>query len=226
MLIEFLTLFPEMFQGPLSESILKRAQEKGVVDIRIHDLREFALDRHQTADDRPYGGGSGMVMLVEPIVLALEKFCQSNSKVLIPSPRGERFDQKKAAALTKEEHLIFICGHYEGIDERVFELFPCEPISIGDFVLTNGEVPSALIADSVIRLLPGVLGNPDSLKQESFEEGLLEYPHYTRPAEFRGKKVPDVLLSGDHQEIEKWRQAKRVEETQKFQPDMLKNFGG
>ncbi len=220
--VDILTLFPEMFQGPLSESILKRAQQKGVVEIKIHDLREFALDRHQTADDRPYGGGSGMVMLVEPIALAFDKFYRPGSKILVPSPRGRRLTQSMAQTLTREEHLIFLCGHYEGIDERVFELFPCELVSIGDYVLTNGEIPAAVILDSVVRLLPGVLGNPDSLQQESFEGALLEYPHYTRPAEFRGKKVPEVLLSGDHQEIALWRHAKRVELTQRLRPDLLK----
>lgn len=222
MRIDILTLFPEMFQGPLSESMIKRAQQKGVVEIEIHDLRAFTFDRHQTADDRPYGGGSGMVMRVEPIALALDQFGRENSKILVPSPRGKVLTQQVSHSLTCEEHLIFICGHYEGIDERVFELFPCETISIGDYVVTNGEVPTAVILDSVVRLLPGVLGNPDSIKQESFENNLLEYPQYTRPAEFRGKKVPEVLLSGDHKEIENWREAKQVEITKNFRPDMLK----
>lgn len=222
MVIDILTLFPQMFEGPLNESMIERAQEKGRVKIQIHNLREFTSDRHQTADDRPYGGGSGMVMLVQPIALAIEKFRSAKTKILVPSPRGERLTQKKCQALSQEDHLLFLCGHYEGIDERIFELFECDEISIGDYVLTNGELPVAVVIDSVVRLLPGVLGNPDSLKQESFEEGLLEYPHYTRPAEFRGKKVPEVLLSGDHKEIEKWRRKKRLEITQKFRPDLIK----
>lgn len=221
MVIDILTLFPEMFGGPLSESMIKRAQEKGIIQIRVHNLRDFTFDRHQTADDKPYGGGSGMVMKVEPIALALDKFGGPKSKILVPSPRGEKLNQKMARKLSKEESLVLVCGHYEGVDERVFELFPCWEISIADAVLTNGEVPAMVIVDSVVRLLPGVLGNPESLKQESFDDNLLEYPHYTRPAEFRGKKVPEVLLSGDHQAIDKWREKKRVELTQMRRPDLI-----
>jgi len=221
MVIDILTLFPEMFEGPLSESMIKRAQEKGVVQIKLHDLREFTFDAHKTADDNPYGGGSGMVMKVEPIALGLEKVLQPHSTIVVPSPRGEKFTQIVAKELSHEESLVFVCGHYEGIDERVFELFPCREISISDTILTNGELPAMVILDSVVRLLPGVLGNPDSLKHESFEGDLLEYPHYTRPSEFRGKQVPEVLLSGDHKKIEKWREEKRLEVTRKNRPDLL-----
>lgn len=222
MLIDILTLFPEMFEGPLSESMIKRAQEKGVVTIRLHDLRDFTSDKHQTADDKPYGGGSGMVMKVEPIALALDKIARPGSVIVVPGPRGEKFTQESARSLAQAESVVFVCGHYEGIDERVFELYPCREISIGDMILTNGELPAMVMIDSVVRLKPGVLGNPDSLTHESFENNLLDFPHYTRPAEYRGKKVPEVLLSGDHKEIETWRHSKRVEITRKNRPDLLK----
>lgn len=221
MVIDVLTLFPEMFEGPLSESMIKRAQEKGVVQIELHDLRQFTFDAHKTADDNPYGGGSGMVMKVEPITLGLEKVLQPHSTIVVPSPRGEKLTQIVAKELSHEESLVFVCGHYEGIDERVFELFPCREISICDTILTNGELPAMVILDSVVRLLPGVLGNPDSLKHESFEGDLLEYPQYTRPSEFRGKQVPEVLLSGDHKKIEEWREEKKLEITRKNRPDLL-----
>ena len=222
MLIDIVTLFPPMFAGPMSESIIKRAQEKGAVKIKLHYLRDYTFDRHQTADDKPYGGGSGMVMMVEPIALALDAVAKPDSTVIVVSPRGEKFTQKTAEELAGKNSLVFVCGHYEGVDERVFELFPCREISIGDFVLTNGELPAMAMIDAIVRLLPGVLGNEESLRSESFQNGLLEYPQYTRPAEFRGKKVPDVLLSGNHKEIAKWREEKGLELTRQRRPDLLK----
>lgn len=221
MQIDVVTLFPPMFQGPLSESMVKRAQEKGIAQIRLHNLRDFTDDKHQTADDKPYGGGSGMVMMVEPIAQALDQVARPGATIVVATPRGEKFTQAMAEELARRESLVFVCGHYEGVDERVFELFPCREVSIGDFVLTNGELPAMVMIDAIVRLLPGVLGNAGSLEHESFQEGLLEYPQYTRPADFRGKKVPEVLLSGNHAEIARWRKEKRLELTRKRRPDLL-----
>lgn len=223
MKIDILTLFPPMFEGPLSESMVKRAREKGIVEIEIHNLRDFTEDKHQTADDRPYGGGSGMVMRIEPLARALDKIVRAGATIVVPSPRGEKFTQELALKLAEKRSLLFVCGHYEGVDERLFELYPCREISIGDFVLTNGELPAMAMIDAVVRLLPGVLGNEESLESESFQDGLLEYPQYTRPAEFRGKKVPDILLSGNHRQIERWRHEKKVELTERRRPDLLKS---
>lgn len=216
MQIHILTLFPEMFAGPFSESILKRAQEKGIFNIRLHQLRDYALDKHQTVDDTPYGGGKGMVLKVDIIDRALEdiknqisKNSKSSPKTFLLTPQGKRYCQDKAIELSKYESIILICGHYEGFDERIRGLVD-EEISLGDFVLTGGEIPAMAIVDSVARLLPGVISE-ESPDEESFmqkdESGnyLLEYPQYTRPVEFKGKKVPDVLLSGNHAEIAKWR---------------------
>ncbi len=209
MIIEVITLFPEMFEGVLGESILKRAQEKGLVEIRLHNLRDWAKDKHRTVDDRPYGGGPGMVLKVDVVVPAIEEVTsderRATSKVILLSPQGKKYNQKMARELAQEERLILVAGHYEGFDERVRE-FVDEEISIGDYVLTGGELPAMVIIDSVVRLLPGALGDEESAKQESFsQENLLDHPSYTRPVEFRGMKVPEVLLSGNHAEIEKWR---------------------
>ncbi len=209
MIIEVITLFPEMFEGVLGESILKRAQEKGLVEIRLHNLRDWAKDKHRTVDDRPYGGGPGMVLKVDVVVPAIEEVTsderRATSKVILLSPQGKKYNQKMARELAQEERLILVAGHYEGFDERVRE-FVDEEISIGDYVLTGGELPAMVIIDSVVRLLPGALGDDESAKQESFsQENLLDHPSYTRPVEFRGMKVPEVLLSGNHAEIEKWR---------------------
>ena len=220
MQIEVITLFPEMFENVLGTSILKRAQEKGLVEIRLHQLRDWAKDKHRTVDDRPYGGGPGMVLkvdVVEPAIIEVTSNQRpATGKVILLSPQGRRYDQKMARGLAKEERLILVAGHYEGFDERIRE-FVDEEISIGDYVLTGGEIPAMVIIDSVVRLIPGVLGDEESVKWESFsEEGLLDFPQYTRPAEYKGLKVPEVLLSGNHAEIEKWRRKMAEEKSKKI----------
>ena len=215
-----ITLFPEMFEGVLGESILKRAQEKRLVEIRLHNLRDWAKDKHRTVDDRPYGGGPGMVLKVDVVVPAIEEVTsderRATSKVILLSPQGKKYNQKMARELAQEERLILVAGHYEGFDERIRE-FVDEEISIGDYVLTGGELPAMVIIDSVVRLLPGALGDEESAKQESFsQENLLDHPSYTRPAEFREMKVPEVLLSGNHAEIEKWRRKMAEEKSKKI----------
>jgi len=228
MKMDIVTIFPGMFKGPIDESILKRAQEKNLVEIEVHDLRQWTKDKHKTVDDSPYGGGPGMVMMVEPVdrairsLLAQQGDSLTKPKVILMTPQGKQFEQKKAQELSKLEHLIFICGHYEGVDERVREHLVDEEISIGDYVLTGGELPAMVVIDSVVRLIPGVLGKEASLDEESFSNGLLEYPHYTRPEEFEGWKVPDVLLSGNHAEIAKWRKEQALKRTQQRRPDLLK----
>lgn len=218
-----LTLFPAMFDGPFRESIVKRAVEEGLIDIRLHDIRAFATDRHKTADDSPYGGGAGMVMKVEPLAAAIEavKAECPTSRVILTTPRGKPFDQVVACEMAKEEALLIICGRYEGVDERVRELFVDDEISLGDFVMTGGELAAMVIVDAVSRLIPGVLGSADSAAADSFSDGLLEYPHYTRPADFRGGKVPEVLLSGNHQEIAWWRRRQALQKTLAMRPDLL-----
>jgi len=213
-----------MFGPVLNESILKRAQEKKKVDIRIHDLRDYTDDKkHRKVDDRPFGGGPGMLMMPQPLFDAVKAVkARRKVKVIYTSPAGKPFTQFYAKTLTKAQNLIIICGHYEGIDERVREHLVDEEISVGDYVLTGGELPAMLIVDAVTRLIPGVLGKEESLIHESFEGGLLEGPQYTRPADFRGKKVPDVLLSGNHKSIEKWRHEKALAMTKKVRPDLLK----
>jgi tRNA (guanine37-N1)-methyltransferase len=216
MKIDIITLFPNMFSGPFDQSIVKRAQEKGLVEIKIHDLREYGLGNRKTVDDRPYGGGVGMVLMVEPINSLLEKIKTKDSKVILLTPRGKTFDQKNSVKLSKYDHLIFIAGHYEGYDERITN-FVDEEISIGNFVLTGGEIPTMAIVDSIVRLIPGVLEKPDATKYESFsEENIVEYPQYTRPENFKGLKVPEVLLSGNHKEIENWRKEESKERTDKI----------
>ncbi|THE14450.1 tRNA (guanosine(37)-N1)-methyltransferase TrmD [Bacillus timonensis] len=227
MKIDILTLFPNMFNGVLGESILKRAQEKEKVSFRVVNFREYADNKHQKVDDYPYGGGAGMVLMPQPIFDAVEdltKQTESKPKVILLCPQGKRFNQQKAEELAKEEHLIFICGHYEGYDERIREHLSTEEISIGDFVLTGGELAAMVISDSVVRLLPGVLGNEDSPVQDSHSTGLLEHPHYTRPANFRGMSVPEVLLSGNHRHIEEWREKESFRRTIKRRPDLLENY--
>ncbi|MCK4946865.1 MAG: tRNA (guanosine(37)-N1)-methyltransferase TrmD [Candidatus Aureabacteria bacterium] len=223
--IVILSLFPEMFEGPFSESIIKRAIDAGKVSIKIADIRDFTKDKHRTADDRPYGGGPGMVLKPEPIFEAVKKYRKKNSVIILTSASGKKYTQEDCEALSKKKHLIIICGHYEGVDERIAEGLADLEFSVGDYILTNGEIPAMIIADSVIRLLPGVLGHEDSNKDESFISGLLEYPHYTRPAEYLGKKVPDVLVSGNHKEIEKWRKARAIEKTKKNRKDLLRKTG-
>ncbi len=224
MRFDVITIFPEMFAPALDESIIKRAQAKKKVTIRIHDLREYTKDKHKKVDDRPFGGGPGMVMTPQPFFDAIKEIKGSRrARVILMSPSGKRLTQKLARDLAKQKNLIVLCGHYEGVDERVREKLVDESISIGDYVLTGGEIPAMVLIDCVTRLIPGVVGKEASLEDESFEEDLLEYPHYTRPANFRGAKVPDVLLSGNHLAINKWRkeQARRV--TRRNRPDLLKN---
>ena len=222
MKIDILTLFPKMFKGPFDESIIKRAQKKGLIEIQTHDLRKWTKDKRKTVDDRPFGGGVGMILMVEPIYKALRDLKNKNSKVILMDPRGRTFNQKIAGNLAKEKHLIFICGHYEGVDERVKKHLVDEEISIGDYVLTGGELPAMIIIDTLIRQIPGVLIKPEASSKESFSENLLEYPQYTRPANFKGWKIPEVLLSGNHRQIAEWRKKKALELTKKRRPDLLK----
>jgi tRNA (guanine37-N1)-methyltransferase len=221
MKIDIVTLFPEICRAPLSESIMKRAQKNGIVDLHIHNLRDWTMDKHHVADDAPFGGGQGMVMKPEPIFAAVEELRNQTSKVVLMSPAGRRFDQQMAAQLSGESHLIIICGHYEGVDHRVIEHLVDLEISIGDYVLTNGAIAAVVLVDAVVRLLPGVLGDEQSAVDDSFSRGLLEAPQYTRPAEFRSWKVPDVLLSGNHAEIERWRREQAVKRTRENRPDLL-----
>lgn len=221
MKIDILTLFPNIFTGPLTESIIKRAQDSGLVEINIHDLRQYTKDRHRTADDKPYGGGGGMVLKPEPIFEAVDKLRRGDTKLISMSPQGIKFTQSLAKELSLEKHLLFICGHYEGIDERVrIGLNPLD-ISIGDYILTNGSLAAMVVIDAIVRLIPGVLGNPKSPITESFSNGLLEYPQYTRPAEYRGMKVPAELLSGDHKLIEEWRRREAIRFTKEKRPEIL-----
>jgi tRNA (guanine37-N1)-methyltransferase len=228
MQIDILTLFPEMFTGVLGQSILQKAAEKSAVNYNVVNFREFADNKHSTVDDYPYGGGAGMVLKPQPIfdaVTALkEKAKSTNPRVILLCPQGERYEQRKAEELAKEEHLIFICGHYEGYDERIREHVVTDEISIGDYVLTGGELGAMVIVDSVVRLLPEVLGNQESHMKDSFSTGLLEHPHYTRPADFRGLKVPEVLLSGNHKLIEEWRNKEALRRTILRRPDLLEKI--
>jgi len=226
MRIDVLTLFPEMFQSPLSCSILNRAQEKGIVKIVFTNIRDFALDKYHKVDDKPYGGGPGMVMMPGPVFDCFEyvqKLSPEKGRVILLTPQGERFSQAKAAELSAENRLILISGKYEGFDERIRIGLGTEQISIGDYVISGGELAAMVIIDAVVRLLPGAVGDEESLKSESFSEGLLEYPQYTRPEVFRDMKVPDILLSGDHGKIEQWRRQQALERTKKWRPDLLEN---
>jgi len=221
MKIQVLTLFPAMFAGPLDESIIKRAREAGLLDLQIHDLRDYAHDRHRTVDDRPFGGGPGMLLKPEPIFEAVEKLAGEQTRVILLSPAGRPFNQAIARELAQMPDLLLVSGHYEGFDERVREHVADDEISIGDYVLTNGSLPAMVVVDAVTRLLPGVLGDDESSHEESFSHGLLEYPQYTRPAEFRGMKVPEVLLSGNHAQIAKWRAEQAARRTKERRPDLL-----
>ncbi|WP_090742714.1 tRNA (guanosine(37)-N1)-methyltransferase TrmD [Mesobacillus persicus] len=228
MKIDVLSIFPEMFSGVLGHSILKKAEEKQAVSYQVVNFRDFADNRHQTVDDYPYGGGAGMVLKPQPIFDAVENLVQKaegkKPRVVLMCPQGERYTQKKAEELSQEEHLIFICGHYEGYDERIREHLITDEISIGDYVLTGGELGAMVVIDSVVRLLPGVLGSEESHIQDSFSTGLLEHPHYTRPADFRGMKVPDVLVSGNHRLIEEWRKKESLRRTHLRRPDLLEEI--
>ena len=216
-------MFPGMFAGVMDESILRRAQEKRRLELTIRNLRDWTHDRHRTVDDEPYGGGPGMVLKPEPIFEAIEELAGETTQVVMLSPQGQPFRQSKARELAGHEHLLMLCGAYEGFDERVRSLVNHE-LSIGDYVLTNGALPAMVVIDAVTRLLPGVLGDDSSSVEESFSENLLEYPQYTRPADFRGMKVPEVLLSGDHGAVEEWRQEQAVERTAQRRPDLLKEI--
>jgi tRNA (guanine37-N1)-methyltransferase len=222
MKIDVLTLFPGMFTGPLDESIVQRARRSGLLDLKVHDLRNWTHDRHKTVDDRPFGGGPGMVLKPEPIFEAVESLADEQTHVVLTSPAGRVFNQAVAAELALKPKILFVCGSYEGFDERIREGLADDEISIGDYVLTNGALPVMVMIDCITRLLPGVLGHSDSAVDESFSHGLLEYPQYTRPAEFRDMKVPEVLLSGNHAEIARWRQQQALERTRLRRPDLLK----
>jgi tRNA (guanine37-N1)-methyltransferase len=227
MRIDVVTAFPRIFLSPLNESILKKAQERGVVEIVVHDLRDYAHDRHKTVDDAPYGGGAGMVLKPEPVFECVEELFSKRSydEVILLTADGETFSQAMANQLSIKQSLLFICGHYKGVDERIRERLVTMEISIGDYVLTGGEIPALVVVDAVVRLLPGALGDSESALCDSFQAGLLDSPQYTRPAEYRGMKVPDILLSGDHEEVRRWREQKSLERTAKRRPDLLiKNF--
>ena len=229
MRIDVLTLFPEMFDSPLSHSILKRAQDYGLVDIVLTNIRDFAIDAYKKVDDKPYGGGPGMVMMPQPVFDCFDyvrKLSPEKGPVLLLTPQGQKFNQEKAVRLRKENRLILIAGRYEGFDERIRIGLGAEQISVGDFVLSGGELPAMIIVDTVVRLLAGALGDEASAKDDSFSEatgGGLEYPQYTRPQVFRDMKVPDILLSGDHARIDQWRRRQALERTKKWRPDLLKD---
>lgn len=225
--IDILTLFPEMFSGVFNTSILKKASEKGRFSYNLVNFRDYTEDKHLKVDDYPYGGGAGMVLTPQPVfdaVDAVKKSKKTKPRVILMCPQGETLTQKKAEELVNEEHLIFICGHYEGYDERIREQLVTDELSIGDYVLTGGELGAMVVVDSVVRLLPEVLGNKQSAPEDSFSTGLLEHPHYTRPADFRGLKVPDILMSGDHEKIRTWRKAESLYRTYKRRRDLLDNY--
>ena len=224
MRIDVLTLFPELFPGPLGESIIGRAAERNLLELGTVNIRDFAQDARGTVDDKPYGGGPGMLMMAEPVVSAIESVKKENSLVILTTPRGRVFNQKLARKLAEYEHLVIVTGHYEGVDERAIELAVDMEISLGDFVLTSGVLPAMTIADAVARLLPGVLGDDASSVDESHSNNLLEYPQYTRPTEFRGLRVPEVLMSGDHGRIAKFRRRQQEQLTRERRPDMWENF--
>ncbi|MBY0222082.1 tRNA (guanosine(37)-N1)-methyltransferase TrmD [Mammaliicoccus sciuri] len=224
MQIDVLSLFPEMFEGVLHSSIMKKAQDQQAASFRVTDFRDYSTNKHRKVDDYPYGGGAGMVLKPEPLFAAVESLTstsESKPRVILMCPQGERFTQKKAEELAQEQHLIFICGHYEGYDERIREHLVTDELSLGDFVLTGGEVASMAMIDSVVRLLPDVLGNDQSAVHDSFSTGMLEHPQYTRPASFNGLDVPAVLLSGNHAEIDKWREEQAFQRTAERRPELL-----
>jgi tRNA (guanine37-N1)-methyltransferase len=220
---EILSIFPEMFASPLNFSLLKKAQEKNLLNISVHDIREWAEDKHKMTDDAPYGGGCGMVMKVEPVERALSAITnpEEDPLVILMTPQGESLNQKIAIELSQEKQVIIICGRYEGVDERIREHLVDREISIGDYILTGGELAALVLIDTVSRLIPDVLGNPESISSESFSENLLEYPQYTRPARYKGWPVPDVLQSGNHSQIEQWRRRESLKRTYKRRPDLL-----
>lgn len=222
MRIDLVTLFPEFFTSPLSQSMLRRAQALGAVTFRVINVRDFAHDRHKVCDDRPFGGGPGMVMKIEPLVAAIRALREEDSAawVILLAPQGRLLDQAKVRALASREHLVLLCGHYEGVDDRI-RFYLDEELSLGDYILTGGEIPALAVADAVTRLLPGVLGGEGAAAEESFQSGLLEYPHFTRPRVFEGHEVPEVLLSGDHAAIARWRRQEALRRTARRRPDLL-----
>jgi tRNA (guanine37-N1)-methyltransferase len=224
--IHILTIFPNMFYGVLNESLIKKALEKNLAEIRVHDIRGFAEDKHQTVDDTPFGGGGGMVMKLEPLCKALESILEERedkeeSSIVLTTPQGEPFSEEKAKELSLKNHLVIICGHYKGVDERLGRLYALQEVSIGDYVLTGGEIPALTILDAVVRLIPGVLGDFESAQADSFYDGILGPPQFTRPTEFRGLKVPEVLLSGDHERIRVWRKKEALKRTLQRRPDLV-----
>jgi tRNA (guanine37-N1)-methyltransferase len=219
--IDILTIFPALFDSPLRESLLGRAIQAGILDVRVHDIRDHAADRHRQVDDEPFGGGPGMVMKPEPVFGAVESLGTDPKRSLLLSPSGRRLDQALVRELAAEPWLVLVCGRYEGVDERVVDGLPAEEVSIGDYVLSGGEVPALVVLEAVTRLVPGVVGREESLARESFEEGGLDHPHYTRPREYRGMEVPDALLSGDHARIEQWRRDAAARKTKRNRPDLL-----
>ena len=223
MRIDFITIFPNMFAPLREEGVIARGIRKGLLDVRVWDLREYATDRHRSTDDEAYGGGPGMVMLGEPVFRAVEAV--GSGHLVMTSPQGRRFDQRMALELTERQHVVFLCGRYEGFDHRVHEVLQPEEISIGDFVVSGGELPAMLMADAMGRLIPGVVGNSGSVEEDSFFRGLLDYPHYTRPEELRGVRVPDILLSGHHENIRKWRKEQALRATLEKRPDLLDSAG-
>jgi tRNA (guanine37-N1)-methyltransferase len=224
--IDVFTIFPEILEGPLRASLLGKAIDAGVVDVRVHDLRTFATDKHRQVDDEAYGGGPGMVMKPEPVFAAVRSLGDDRGRVILLSPAGRRLDQDLVGELASERHLVLIAGRYEGVDERVVEGLPAQEVSIGDYVLSGGELPALVVIEAVTRLVPGVIGREESHERDSFGEGgLLDHPHYTRPAEFAGMRVPEVLLSGHHAEIERWRRDAALEKTRRNRPDLLERMG-
>ncbi len=222
MRIDILTIFPGIFEGPLRESLLGKAVAAGLVEVNVHDVREHATDKHRQVDDEPFGGGPGMVMKAEPIVRAVESLGGGDKRVVLLSPAGRRLDQGLVRDLADAPWLVLIAGRYEGVDERVAEALAAEEVSIGDYVLSGGEVPALVVLEAVSRLVPGVVGKEESLARESFEDGMLDHPHYTRPQEFRGLRVPEALTSGDHARIEEWRRTAAEEKTKRNRPDLLR----
>lgn len=225
--IHVLTGLPRLFTGPMTESILEKAQNKGLVSIHIHDIRNYAHDKYKQIDDYPYGGGAGMILKPEPIFECLQdirsKFDLCNTPVTLMTPAGETFSQSKAVELSLRDKMIILCGHYKGIDQRVIDEWVTEELSVGDYVLTGGELPAMTIIDAIVRLLPGAIGDFDSADTDSFQTGILDHPHYTRPVEYNGMSVPDILLSGNHKKIDEWRQQQAIEHTRQKRPDLLKN---
>jgi len=229
MRIDVITVFPKILQEPLNESILKQARKRTDLEINLWDLRDFTEDKHRSVDDTPYGGGPGMILKPEPLFNALESICTENSdekksRVIFPTPQGEQFSQTVAENLGQAEHLVFICGHYKAVDERVIETWVTDEISVGDFVLSGGEIPALMMIDAVVRLIPGVLGDIESALTDSFQEGLLDCPYYTKPENFRDLAVPEVLISGHHKKIEEWRLRQRIERTRSRRPDLYRKY--